>query len=192
MRGFYESGAIKKEWFLRSDAPANGWSLKEFYESGHLKMAESYSHSLVIEQVFYNEGGEITAHKIYSHSQKKLIDKPKQAPLPRPNVVTGTAHMGFYFHHLPDISKFIGAEYDEAALEKAYREFINTPFSYHDLENSNDDWEDPIVSWVLEGTDMSFIIGFEHGEGYYQWLLYTKTEEDYERAKQFMNNLFRD
>ena len=67
---FYASGKIKAEAWMRQGIPANGWSCKTFYESGRLELHECYSSSMVIEQLFYGEEGEITAHKIYSHSKK--------------------------------------------------------------------------------------------------------------------------
>src|SRR5436190_20929477 len=85
----YPSEKILEEKYLRNGTPANGWSRKTFYENGNIELHECYSNSMIIEQLFYNEQGEITAHKIYSHSQKKLIDKPKQTELRRTNVVNG-------------------------------------------------------------------------------------------------------
>lgn len=107
----------------------------------------------------------------------------------RHNTVSGTAHMGFYFKHLPAISKFIEAEYNADELDKAYQDFIKSPSPYDDMQHTDEEWEAEIVSWRIQGNNMGFVIGFEHGEGYYQWSLWTKTEEDYERARNFMESL---
>jgi hypothetical protein len=189
IKSHYPSGKIREEKYVRDGKPANGWSRKSFYENGKLALHECFSHELVIEQLFYSEEGELTAHKIYSHSQKKLIDKPKVTVVQRPNVVDGCAHMGFYYKHMPAISEFIGAEYKQEDLEKAYNNFINTPYPNEEKENAGDEWDDQIVTWRLQGKNMSFLIGFEHGEGYYHWNLRASNETDYEKARNFMESL---
>lgn len=177
----YPSGNIQEEKHMRNGIPANGWSRKVFHENGAVHLAECYSHSLIIEQLFCDEAGILLAHKIYSHKQKQLIDKPKQTMVERPNVVTGYGHMGFYFKHLPAISKFIEAEYDEAALEKAYHDFITTPVP-DELDGSE-------VHWGITGKEMRFSLWFERLEGYYQWHLWAKDETGYEKARHFMESL---
>jgi hypothetical protein len=177
----YSSGNTREEKWLRNGTPANGWSRKTFYENGNIELHECYSNSMVIEQLFYNETGEITAHTIYSHAQKKLIEKPKQLEVHRPNVVEGCDHMGFYFKNLPAISQFIGAEYNEDELEKAYHEFINSPYEGGEEERTQ--------HWGLEGKEMRFSLWFERSEGYYFWHLRAKDEEGYQKAKDFMERL---
>lgn len=188
-KSIYPSGKLKESSYLRNGQPANGWSRKLFYEKGALQLQECYSHSIVIEQLGYDEEGNIISHKIYNNRLKQLIVKPVQTVVIPHNTVSGTAHMGFYFKHLPAISKFIGAVYDEVDLDKAYQDFITSPSTYNNIKKADDEWEEENTPWKIQGNNMGFTIAFEHGEGYYQWGLWTKTEEDYERAKGFMDNL---
>ena len=74
-------------------------------------------------------------------------------------------------------------------MEKAYQNFIKSPSPYDNIENTDSELEKEIVSWKIQGNNMGFVIGFEQGEGYYQWSLWTKTEEDYKRARYFMESL---
>ena len=178
----YSSGILKEERWLHNGTPANGWSRKIFYESGKLELQECYSNGMVIEQLFYNEKGGQVTHKIYSHKQKKLIDKPKQEKVHRPNVVSGYSHMGFYFKHLPVISQFIGATYNEEELWKAYHDFMNSPMPDDNTETSD-------KFWGIRGKEMRFGLWFESGEGYYQWHLWTNSEAGYEKARLFMETL---
>jgi len=183
IQSFYPSGNVQEEKYLRNEVPANGWSRKLYYENGTLQQAECFSHSLLIEQIIYNESGNVISHKIYSHSKKELIEKPTVTKVIRHNSVSGVAHMGFYYRHLPAISQFIKAEYDESNLDEAYNVFLA------DAGNDDEFDFDKEYSWRLKGETMSFIIGFEKYEGYYQWALATRSESDYEAAKTFMENL---
>lgn len=179
---FYPSGNIQEEKYFSNGIPANGWSRKTYYERGTIQLAECYSHSLIIEQLWYDEDGNLLAHKIYSHKHKELIDKPKQTVVERPNVVEGCDHMGYFFKYLPAISQFIEAEYDKAALEKAYYEFIHSA--------PTDDTEDePPVYWGITGKKMRFLLRFERDEGYYQWQIKAEDERDYKEAMRFMERL---
>jgi hypothetical protein len=179
---YYPSGNIQEEFFLRNEVPANGWSRKLFYENGTIQLVECYSQFLVIEQLHYDEANNLLAHKIYSHKQKQLIDKPKQTITIRPNVVMGSGHIGYYFEHLPAISKFIEADYNEADLEQAYQDFIT-------LEDKADKQDENEVKWVIKGKEMQFAFWFEKGEAYYQWHLWTNDEISYQKAKHFMQSL---
>lgn len=185
IRQSYPSGSLLEEYYLRDGQPANGWSRKLFYETGQLQLAECFSHSLLIEQITYSPDGTIAAHKIYSHSKKQLIDRPVPGPVVRHNVVSGCAHMGFYYHHLHAIAAFIGANYVEEELEQAYQSFI--------AEASDDENFDYCkeYTWRLKGAQGSFSISFEKYEMLYFWHLAADTEERYEAAKRFMDQLER-
>jgi hypothetical protein len=145
---------------------------------------ECYSHSLLIEYKILNEGGEILEHKIYNHRLKQLVDRPKLVPGPRPNVVVGCAHMGFYFKHLPAIAAFIGAAYDEAELERVYHDFITG-----DGPDYDSDEESRITNFRLEGTRCNFALQMEAGEMSYFWHLWARDEKSYEEARSFMELL---
>ena len=181
---FYNSGPQREKQYLRNGIPANGWSRKEYFENGNLKFAECFSHELIIEQVHFDDTGSIISHKIYSHAKKELIDRPVITTIFRHNTVSGVGHMGFYFQHLPAISQFIGAGYDSNELDKAYQEFIKAISEDENLET-----DDGQFSWGIEGESMGFTIGFEKYEMLYQWSLYTKSEEQYAKARQFMEQL---
>lgn len=185
----YPSGKLKEADYLRKGIPANGWSRKLYYERGAIQLQECFSNSLVIEQLVYDEEGNILSHKIYNHRLKQLIDKPVQTEVIRHNTVSGVAHMGFYFKHLSAISKFIESEYEEEKLEKAYHDFIHIPSPYDDMKDKDEKWEEQYATWGMIGKEMNFIIGFEHGEGYFHWELQSKSEENYERARFFMESL---
>lgn len=180
-RSFYDSGKLKTEAWMRQGIPANGWSRKTFYESGSPELHECFSHSVEIEQLLYNEAGEIMEHKIYSHTQKQLIDKPVQTSVQKINVVFGTNHIDYFFEHLPAINRFIGADYEEAGLKKAYNDFM--------AESEEEEGEAADVHWGIEGDEMKFSIWLEKGESYYAWRLWAKDEEGYNKAKAFMVGL---
>lgn len=179
---FYPSDNIQEEKYLSNSISANGWSRKTFHENGSVQLAECYSHSLIIEQLLYDETGNLLAHKIYSHKHEQLIDKPIQTVVKRPNVVEGCDHMGYFFKYLLAISKFIEAEYDEAALEKAYHDFIHSA----PTENSEDE---PPVYWGIAGKKVRFLLRFERNEGYYQWQIKAEDERGYEEARHFVESL---
>ncbi|MCW3074540.1 MAG: hypothetical protein JWP69_1609 [Flaviaesturariibacter sp.] len=179
----YPSGQVQEEKYLRNAVPANGWSRKLYFENGMLQQADCFSHSLLIEQVTYDESGNLSSHKIYSHAKKELIDKPKVTEVIRHNSVSGVAHMGFYYRHLPAISQIIKAEYDEGSLDEAYEAFLEEAGNEEDFDFDKE------YSWRLKGETMSFIIRFEKYEGYFQWTLATSSEADYERAKAYMDSL---
>lgn len=184
-RPTYPSGKIKEESWIRNGDPANGWSRKTFYEHGGLQLHECFSNSMVIEQLHYDASGSLTAHRVYSHKAKQLIDKPVQTKVIRPNVVDGCEHMGFYYRHMPAISRFIGAIYNEDELSKAYDDFIELPMPEGDEEEAR------VKTWSIRGPEMGFAIHMEKGEGYYFWHLWAGSEEAYESAKNFMAALDR-
>jgi hypothetical protein len=183
---FYPSGQIKETRYAQNGQPSNGWTARSFYETGMLQREQSFSHGSIIEQVEYDETGRIRSHKIYSHGQKKLIDKPVSKPSPRPNVVSGYGHMGFYYRFLPAIAEFIGADYKEESLDKAYQDFLADANTY---ELTDEDYEEREYRWSLQGKRMNFALWFEKHEMLFQWHLWAKNEEDYEEARAFMESL---
>jgi hypothetical protein len=72
---FYSSGKLHEQLYQRHGSPANGWSRRVYYETGELQFLQSFSHSIVIEEILYDRRGIILAHKIYSHKIKRLIEK---------------------------------------------------------------------------------------------------------------------
>lgn len=174
----YSTGETRTISYHRYTSPANGWSRTEYYREGGKKAEECYSHSLLIERIEYDKAGNVCAHKIYNQRLGKLVDKPAPAPAIRPNVVIGYNHMGFFFHFLPAISKFLGAKYEEGDLQRAYHEFMN------EEEVSNHE-----KAWCLRGGSMGFTIIFEKQEMIYQWSIHAPDEEAYQRARAFMEKL---
>lgn len=43
------------------------------------------------------------------------------------NIVEGIEHMGSFYRALPEIARFIEADYDEKGLKKANHDFLNRP-----------------------------------------------------------------
>ena len=151
-------------------------------------MHQCYSNSLLIEQISYDEQANIVSHKIYSHAVKGLVDKPVVKPLPKPNVVSGYGHMGFYFEHLPRIASFIEAEYSESELFAAYNAFLE---DIDNVDYYSEEWlkKEKEYSWGMVGKAMRFRIWFEPGEMLYQWSLTAGNEDDYWKAREFMEKL---
>ncbi len=183
IKTFYASGNLRSVQYIRNGKQANGWSAKEFFDNGKLQLAKCFSHSLLIEQIRYDENGTVILHEIYSHSQKKLIKRPEVKQIIRPNIVSGCGHMGFYYKNLPAISNFINAEYDEDSLEKAYK-----TFNKEASDDEHFDFEKQYL-WRLRGESMTFTIQFEKYEMLFFWYLSAQNEQQYAKAKHFMDNL---
>ena len=181
---YHPNGLPDSVAYFREGIPANGWSRKEWWENGNLKQADCFSHQLLIESVTFDENGNKQGHLIYSHRLKTLVNKPIVTNIVRHNTVSGCAHMGFYFRHLPAISAFIGAAYEEESLEKAYRFFLEKVSADEEIDTSEMEF-----TWTLRGTHMTFMIRFEKYEMLYQWGLFAKTEANYATAKAFMEQL---
>ncbi|RYY89798.1 MAG: hypothetical protein EOO15_05215 [Chitinophagaceae bacterium] len=183
---YYASGALRTRRKLEGDRPANGISVEEFYENGQPARCESWSHGLLIEYKTFAEDGTQTAHKIYNHRLKELVDRPLVTKTERPNVVVGFGHMGFYFEHLPAIAAFIGGDYNEDDLYAAYQRWMNRE---PPERNPDEDWEAQVERWYLPGTRMNFALWFEEGEMLYQWQVWARDEESYWEARAFMEAL---
>ncbi len=186
---FYPSGKTCEEIYEKDGKPANGWSRKVFFENGDVWIEECFSHDIVIEQIEYKEDGTLESHMIYSHAKKKLIDKPTWVPPTRPNVVTGCSPMGFFLDKMPAIAEFIGAVYSEEEFLKRYDEAVDAVAERESSDGpaSTDDDED--VSLKIAGPEMKFGIWFDPHEIVFQWHLWAKSEEQYEKAKEFMEGL---
>ncbi len=185
---YFPSGSISAESYLVGDGPANGWSRKAYYENGCVRQEQCFSHSVLIEQIDYDQHGQVSSHKIYSHGLKQLIDKPKQEQVIRPNVVSGCAHMGTYYRDLPKIAAFIEADYHEASLDAAYEDYQQKLREAEECYEPSE-VEEPEYSWTLTGKEMAFKIWFEKHEMLYFWSLFARTEENYHRATVFMEGL---
>lgn len=109
-----------------------------------------------------------------------------QAKPAKRNIVEGVAHLGSFYLALPQIAAFIEANYNEADLEKAYRDFCELPEQDEPLPEEHDGYGVWWTNWVLKGKELNFTICFEKYEGYFGWAIRCPDEETYLRVKEFM------
>ncbi|RYY40452.1 MAG: hypothetical protein EOO08_04780 [Chitinophagaceae bacterium] len=183
---YYPSGAVHARRTTENGQPANGWSVEEFHVNGQPARIECWSHGLLIEVKMWNDEATLVTHQIYNHRLKQLVNRPDVKPYARPNVVVGFGHMGFYFRHLPAIAAYIGAEYDEDALDAAYHRWMHRAAPEREPD---EEWEPETQAWLLKGSRMRFGLWFEEGEMLYQWQLWAPDEERYWEARAFMEAL---
>lgn len=104
------------------------------------------------------------------------------------NIVDGVEHMGSFFQAMPEIAKFIEADYDPSELEKAYQEAMNLSEPNDDapIDEEHDGYGIWWTNWTLKGKELNFTICFEKYEGYFGWAIRCPDEATYHKVKDFM------
>jgi hypothetical protein len=167
------NGSLYMYFVLKEGKPANGWSSKTWFKKEGLQQEENYSNGLLIEKISYNESGVIAEHKIWNNRLKQLIDKPAQAKLLKPSVVTGHGSLNNYLKQLPAIGDFINADYEENSLLLSF--------------DAGSKLEKDDAKWTMRGEQMSFTIYWDHDEVSHQWHCHCATEALYWKAREFLH-----
>ena len=107
------------------------------------------------------------------------------------NIVEGINHMGDFYVAMPEIAKLIEANYEEADLDKAYKDAMNLPEiqDYPELKDDHDGYGIWWTNWTLKGNWLSFTICFEKHEMLYGWQIRCPDEETYYELKAIMEDL---
>lgn len=107
------------------------------------------------------------------------------------NIVEGVEHMGSFYKTMPVIARFIEADYDEAELDKACRDFFDIPAPAEPLPDDHDGHGVYWDTWTLKGKHLNFTICFEKHEMLFGWWIRCPDEETYLSVKEFMSTIVR-
>ena len=107
------------------------------------------------------------------------------------NIVEGVEHLGSFYQALPDIARFIEADYNENELEKAYQDFSNIEPPDEPLPDDHDGYKVYWDTWILKGKELSFRILFEKYEMLFGWFIHCPDEATYLKVKEFMGTVLR-